>query len=333
MPCNRSDIAKRAGVSEAVVSYVLNNSNYVSAQKRQAVLEAVRELGYTPNPFARSMKTGKTYCFAIVADDIRHEMFAEMLYYMEHFSFDYGYSVMLCSARYDDGFINRLAARRFDGIFLTSNGFSSQQINRIAQEGASGVLFQSRTYAGLDQRVIVQNIDFRKAVLVAVERLLSLGHRRIGFIQPYLYNVGCSRENPLRAQSFVEAMAGRGEGCICSCVGSYSEISAWAVQKAREGVTAFIASNDTEAAHVLKGLQASGLTVPADVSIIGLDDTFASSITTPSITTVGFNKKEFVMTLIDNLIHAAKGRPVENRCFDVSLVERESLAPFRRQEA
>lgn len=327
MRYNRSDIAKRAGVSEAVVSYVLNNSNYVSEQKRAAVLAAVQELGYTPNLAARSMKTGKTYCFAIVADDIRNEMFAEMLFYMEQFSFDYGYNVMLCSARYNDGFISRLIARSFDGVFMTSNGFSAGQLNQVVESGTAMVLFQSRSYAGLSPRIIVQNIDFEKAVTAAVERLYGLGHRRIAFIRPYLYNAGHSRENPLRTGAFLKAMSGRGEPLVCDCVGSYGEISAWAAQRAREGVTAFIASNDTEAAHILKALQGAGLEVPRDASIIGLDDTFASGITTPAISTVGFDKKGFVMALIENLISAAKGKPVKNRCFDVALVERESTGP------
>lgn len=331
MPYKRSDIAKRAGVSEAVVSYVLNNSNYVSEAKRKAVLQAVEDLGYTPNLVARSMKTGKSYCFAIVADDIRNEMFAEMLYYMERFSFEHGYSVTLCSAKYDADFIKLLLSRRFEGVFMTSNGFSSQQLNQLVTAGMAVVLFQSRLYTGLDERIIVQNIDFRKSVYIAVEHLLNLGHKRIAFIPPYLYNEGHSRENPLRTASFVESMAGKGFGIVCPCVGSYEQISDWAQAQAAEGITAFIASNDTEAAYILKRLQEKGLSIPRDVSIIGLDDTFASTITTPAISSVGFDKRKFVTALIDNLLHAVKGEPVANQCFDVSLVKRESTgqAPDR----
>lgn len=69
----RNDVAKRAGVSPAVVSYVLNNSKYVSDERRKAVLEAVEELGYQPNMMARGLKTKKSMQIAFVCDNLRND--------------------------------------------------------------------------------------------------------------------------------------------------------------------------------------------------------------------------------------------------------------------
>ena len=79
----RKDVADLAGVSPAVVSYVLNKSNYVSEEKRAAVLKAVEKLNYQPNYMGRSLKNKKTNNLGLICDDIRSELFAEIAFYSE----------------------------------------------------------------------------------------------------------------------------------------------------------------------------------------------------------------------------------------------------------
>ena len=74
----RNDVAKLAGVSPAVVSYVMNNSNYVSEEKRTAVLNAVKELNYTPNIFAKSLRTNRSNQIALVGDTLQAELYGEL---------------------------------------------------------------------------------------------------------------------------------------------------------------------------------------------------------------------------------------------------------------
>ena len=97
----RNEVAERAGVSPSVVSYVLNNSNYVSEEKRKAVLKAVEELHYHPNYIGRSLKTKKTNILGLVCDDIRSELFAEITYFSEKYAYDKGYNLFLCTSHQD----------------------------------------------------------------------------------------------------------------------------------------------------------------------------------------------------------------------------------------
>ena len=336
---NRNDVAKKAGVSSAVVSYVINNSNYVSPQKRKAVQKAIKELGYRPNLVARSMKTNRTYSFAIIADDIRNEMFSEFLYYMEMLSFDHGYGVSLCSSRMDDSFLNQLVGRRFDAIFLTSNAFSVQKLNDIAESGLPIIFFQSRQYENLSPHITVLNINFYKTVVLAMEYLIGLGHRRIAFFPPYKYKYNGLYDNGFRSIAYLDMLKKHNlsldERLVCTQLSSYDDSCHWALEALRaspinQPITAFVVSNDTMAAKLLKTLQDQGINIPQDVSIVGLDDTFSSTITSPTITSVTVDKKQFASVLVDQLIRKANRKNTNDKCFDVNLIIRDSCIDISR---
>ena len=98
---NRNDVAKLANVSPTVVSYVLNNSNYVSKEKREAVLAAIEELQYIPNQTARNLKQRKTNQIAIVRGNQLNDMFNDLLFYMENIAYQKGYFLSLMTAAKD----------------------------------------------------------------------------------------------------------------------------------------------------------------------------------------------------------------------------------------
>ena len=138
----RNDVAKKAGVSQAVVSYVMNNSNYVSEQKRKAVLKAVEELNYTPNIFAKGLRTNRSSQIALVGDTLQDELYGTLSSEL----FDQGYYPSLFFSRKEDAFIGKLIEGRFDAMFMASNGFSAEQLNRIVDSGIPLILYQSRSY-------------------------------------------------------------------------------------------------------------------------------------------------------------------------------------------
>ena len=127
----RNDVAKLAGVSPAVVSYVINDSNYVSQEKREAVLKAVKELEYTPNVFAKSLRTNRSNQIALVGDTLQAELYEELSAQL----FQKGYFSCLFYSQKEDTFINRLIEGRFAAIFMASNAFTAEQLNRIVQNG------------------------------------------------------------------------------------------------------------------------------------------------------------------------------------------------------
>ena len=132
----RDDVAKLAGVSPAVVSYVINQTKFVSEEKTQAVRRAIEELQYRPNLHARSLKTNKTMQIAFVCDNLRNNW----LEIAEQKFFDRGYFVSHCYSRDGDEFIQTLIEGRFDGVFMLSNRYTAAQLNQIAGAGIPVVL-------------------------------------------------------------------------------------------------------------------------------------------------------------------------------------------------
>ena len=141
----RDDVAKLAGVSPAVVSYVMNNSNYVSEEKRIAVLNAVKELKYTPNIFAKNLRSDRSNQVALVGDTLQAELYGELSSQL----FEKGYFTSLFYSRKEDAFIDRLIAGRFDAIFMASNAFDVSQLNRISENGIPLFFIEAEIIRGL----------------------------------------------------------------------------------------------------------------------------------------------------------------------------------------
>ena len=160
----RNDVAKLAGVSPAVVSYVLNNSKYVSEERRTAVLRAVEELGYQPNIMARGLKTKKSMLVAFVCDNLRNDW----LEGAEELLFRNGYYVSHCYSKPGPDFINMLLMRQFDGVFMMSNLFSTDQLNQLAAHGIPVILYKTREYGDLDPRIVTLAPSYFDAVSKSV---------------------------------------------------------------------------------------------------------------------------------------------------------------------
>ena len=194
----RNDVAKLAGVSPAVVSYVLNNSNYVSDEKRKAVLEAARVLNYSPNRFAQGLRTNRSFSIALIGDSLQSELFATLA--VRLFNMDY-YSSLFYAQR-SDSFIRRIMSGRFDAVFMTSNGFSSQQLNRIVDGGTPVILYRSRDYEGLSARIVSMAPDFYDGVCQAMRHLVKRGHKKIAYIPPLHYQTQGLGGNDFRTRAY-----------------------------------------------------------------------------------------------------------------------------------
>lgn len=328
---NRNDVAKLAGVSPTIVSYTLNNSNYVSAEKRQAVLEAVEKLNYHPNYIARSLKTRKTYNFAMLGNDIRNQLFAEYLYYMEQYSFANGYQITMCTARNEDNFIDILMNRQFDGIYMISNIFSSAQLNKIASNNIPIVLSKTHDYEELDPRIIIIAADSFNNMKKATEYLIKLGHRQIVYFPPLHFSQNDMNVSEYRLAGYKQAHMDYGlpvdDRLICMDTRSLDrvlEYSTYILKSSAVHPTAFVAGNDYLAVHVMKHLEAMSIRIPQDISIIGLDNTLYSQITTPSLTTVDIPKKKIAGAVVDALLRSIKGHAVKNIYFEGDLIIRDS---------
>lgn len=327
----RKDVADRAGVSPAVVSYVLNQSNYVSEEKTKAVLKAVKELNYTPNYLAKSLKTNHSYNFALVCDDIRGELFAEVAYYMEQFAYRHGYNVFLCNSRRDDRFLHMLLNRQMDGVFIATNIYSSQQLNTLAA-GTRVVFYKTREYPDLDPNIKTICMDYRGAVKIIMGYLFDKGHRNIAYIPPYLSQIKALDSDDYRLRGYREALEERrirpAKSNVCFTNQDYQTMLNFAAglmkRPAGKRPTAILAGNDYLAVQVLNHLKGIGLAVPDDVALASLDDTASSVNAHPQLTTMGFSKRDIARCVVESLLEGKDGFDASAVYFHARLLPRGS---------
>ena len=325
----RNDVAKLANVSPAIVSYVLNNSNYVSEEKRDAVLKAVKELGYVPNQLARGLRTNKSTHFAFVCDNIQTELFSEV----ERIAFEKGYYVSLNYSRPDNAFIKMLVSRQLEGIFMTSNSFSAKQLNTIAANGIPMIFYKTRQYDDLDSRIVTLAPDYYDGVKKAVNYLALQGHKNIALIPPVKYRTKGISGDDFRVRAYVEALESNrlsvNGDLVCTTTATveaiYESVFNMMVNfSAEERPSAFVVGNDYLAAQIIKYLDKLKLKVPGDVSIIGCDNTEIAPIISPALTTVDYSKTELARDYVDCMLDLIEGRSVEGKYVEVRLVIRDS---------
>ncbi|MFJ7016990.1 LacI family DNA-binding transcriptional regulator [Streptomyces sp. NPDC101117] len=280
------DVADRAGVSKSLVSLVLRGSEQVRPEKREAVLRAVRELGYRPNAAARSLSEQRTRTVGVLLNDLRNPWFVELLDGLNSLLHDNGLHMLLADAR-----LNRRTGQdpagplldlRVDGLVVVGTLPDPAALAEAAERLPVVVAgAREAAPAGVD---VVANDDERGARLVT-EHLIGLGHRRIAHIAGY----GAVGE--LRRRSFEAVMREHGladEAVVES--GDMTEEGGYrATVRLLSGArrpTAVFAVNDICAIGALSAAEESGLRVPRDLSVVGYDNTSIARLRHVWLTTV-----------------------------------------------
>ena len=182
---NIYDVARRARVSVATVSAVLNDSAFVSTDLKTRVQEAVATLRYQPNPLARSLAKQRTQTFGMIVPDIANPFFPEVVRGAEDVARGGGYALLIASSDNDlakeEVYLRLFLSRRVDGIILTkAPGRLPPDLPRALARAKIPVLQLARTVPGLTGDVV--ELDDRAAAREGVTHLVRLGYRRIGFI-------------------------------------------------------------------------------------------------------------------------------------------------------
>lgn len=323
----RNDVAKLAGVSPAVVSYVLNHTKTVSEEKNLAVKRAIEELNYTPNLYARSLKTNKSMQIAFVCDNLRNDW----LEIAEKKFMTKGYFVSHCYSRDSDDFIKALIEGRFDGVFMLSNRYIASQLNSIASAGIPIVLYKTRDYSFLEPNIVTVAPDIYAGITKAISYLIARGHKKIILAPPLRYNMNLRKG--YREKAYKEALEANGiaydESLVCKNTDSLDSICSTIFDllfsgKPSERPTAIVAGDDYLAGNIMQYLKKLGLNIPEDMSVIGMDNTYLAEMLSPQLTTVDFSKEEFSERLVDTMLKLMKGEQPEDTFISVSLAVRES---------
>src|SRR5215217_1505262 len=182
---NIYDVAKRARVSVATVSAVLNDSAFVSADLKSRVHAAVAALGYHPNLLARSLAKRRTQTLGMIVPDIPNPFFPEVVRGAEDVAHAAGYTLLIASSdndiRTEEVYLRLFLSKRVDGVILTkAPGAMAKELQLACANAGVPIALLARTVAGFATDAV--ELDDKGAAIEGVSHLLRLGYHRIGFI-------------------------------------------------------------------------------------------------------------------------------------------------------
>jgi LacI family transcriptional regulator len=299
------DIARKAGVSGATVSRVINNMANVKPETRSRVLKAIEELNYYPNSLARGMRSKKTNSIGLLVADITNPFYAETAKTIIEAAGRFNYSIILCNTNNDlleqQKYIDVLLQRKVDGFIFASVHYKDPSLTPVAASQIPYILYNRRMADSDGINYVV--LDNELGALIAVEHLYGLGHRRIAFIRgPNTFSTGRERLN-----GYIQALDKFKIPYDGSIVvqGKYSEKQSYnAVKKllsAEKRPDAIFASNDLMALSAMEAIMSSGLKIPDDIAVVGFDDIEIASHSAIQLTTVSQNRKMMAEIAIDSL--------------------------------
>ncbi|WP_194813563.1 LacI family DNA-binding transcriptional regulator [Nocardia sp. XZ_19_385] len=323
----RNDVARLAGTSPAVVSYVINNGpRPVAAATRDKVLAAIAELNYQPNLMARALRSTRSNTIGLVVPDSSEGFFTELVRAVERAAFADGSLVLLGNSGYSQDQENRyartLAGFQVNGLLLVRSEVDGQR-SASADFGVPVVYLNYRAPRSADATSVT--LANRHGGRLAAEHLLEHSYRRIGCL------TGTSRSGPVaeRARGWAEGIRAAG-GDPSSVVHtgldrrtSREQVAAWLRQADRPD--AIFAAADGLALDVLAAAQESGLRVPDDLAVVGFGATQPAAHSWPPLTTVGRSFDDFGRAAVSTLeaVRAADARQPDHT-LTVQLIRRHS---------
>ncbi|SHJ80771.1 LacI family DNA-binding transcriptional regulator [Tepidibacter formicigenes] len=306
------DIAKFAGVSATTVSKIINNKDEnISDATRQRVLDLMKEYNYVPNKIAKSLVTKKTNTIGLVIPDIRNPFFPELARGAEDRANEKGYNIIFCNtdddAEKEEKYINMLVEKMVDGIVFTASSRRGSEFNKGNKFSVPIVVVdRDIDIEGIKGKVTVDNFI---GGYQGTKHLLDLGHREILFLS-----------GPLKSKTSINRLEGYKKALKEFNVdfdeeyvieGNYK--SQWGYEAVKNignkiKYTALFCGNDLIAIGAIKALKEMKLKVPDDVSIVGFDDIYMSSLIDPELTTIRQPNYEMGYKAIDILIDALENK-------------------------
>lgn len=284
----RATVARRASVSPAVVSYVLNDGpRPVARLTRERVLKAIDELGYRPNAVARALKQRRTHTIGLVVPDISNPFFAELAKAIEDVAYSLGYAVILGNSSNDEQRetvqLRTLSDRQVDGLLIVGAS-AHPDLSVLRNDGLPVVLLDRSSHDFPYPSVVVDNPGGARE---GVEHLFWHGHSRIACIAgPKELPEATDREFGWRQALDAHGLASKGmlSRAPFSRQGGYDAARHLLAQSLPP--TAIFASSDLQGIGALRACHEVGLGVPNDVALIAFDGTQESEFTTPPLSVI-----------------------------------------------
>lgn len=275
-PVTIRQVAQRAGVSPTLVSFVLNGTRRVSPEKAKRVLDAVEELGYSPNANARSLRSRRTGLVGVVVPHLSNPFFALLAGSAEQALGEQGYLAIICSTGSDPtrrrSYFDALLGVRVEGLLVYPTRETVEHVLTSARRGVPVILIEREvelpaTAPTFDAVVI----DNEQGARRATDHLIELGHRRIGLVTLPAE----SPSGPARISGYRKAFASWDlpvdESLIAAGTGTAEagrDLTAGLLCRS-DRPTALVITTNMQMLGALEAVRSAGLSVPDDLSIVG----------------------------------------------------------------
>ncbi len=317
----QKDVAKKAGVSRATVSAVLNENKFVSKELKEKVLEAINELNYEVNSIARSLKNKKTYTIGVIIEDIFSGFYFPIVHAIEDIAKKYGYSMILCNQNNNPDeelkYLKVLKSSRADGIIMVPTGKNVNYINQILEMGPR-IVFLDRLADGIEcDAVLVNNCE---GAYLAVKHLIDNGFKKIAIINGFIDLTTGKERLKGYLKALTEAGIPKNDEYIKICKVNEKKVNKLLLEllESDDKPDAIFTSREYDTFNTIKIIKKLKLKIPEDIAITGFDDSYSkwSRITSPSITCVrqplhelGETAAELLFKKINNIHTNLRDKP------------------------
>lgn len=316
----------------------MGNLEYIREETRQRVEEAIAALHYSPSTVARSLVTKRTHTVGLLVSDVANPFYPAVIHSVENVALENGFDVFLCNTNYSTErglqIIRSLIDKQVEGVMIMSSGMSDAWITELAQNHIPTVVLDWQLGEKISGVISTIRVDFDSGVGEAARYLFGLGHRRFAHVSGPLD----MRTSILRRDAFLNALAELGippaqvpvfEGTLRIGCGRQVVEQMLALP---ERPTAVFAANDLMALGIIWAARDAGLSIPGDLSVVGLDNIRLSEEIHPPLTTVALPMSEIgelAMTSLLELLQDSGEQNPEPRRYQVNtkLLIRESTAP------
>ena len=314
---NIYDVSKKSGVSIATVSRVINGNNNVSEKTKQKVLTVMKEIGYTPNVFARGLGLNTMKTIGIMCTDSSDSYLANAIYFLERELRSNGYDAILCCTGNElntkKDYLELLLSKRVDAIILVGSKFleTKPNDNKYIIDAAkklpimlvNGYLEGENIYGTL--------CDDESAVYSVTDALIKNGRRDI----VYLYtNTSLSGQRKLagfKKAHFVHNIPITNDYihlCNVSIVNAREYLSE--LHQHGKRFNAVVTSDDLLAVGALKFAHAHNISIPDELSIVGYNNSLVANCTDPELTSIDNKVEALCITTVNTLMGVFKGSNV-----------------------
>ena len=327
------DVAKKAGVSRATVSYVLNNveNRNISDITKERVLEVIRELCYVPNATGKALASKRTRNIGMVCLEghLSHSFLLQIMSGLTAVVRENNLRLLVDTipeGADGNAILNLIGTKSIDGLVLFETREHDDELQTLIDEKFPVVIIGDYP----NDQICSVDVDVPGSAQLAVEHIIQLGHKNIGCITnaPLVYTSGKGRlkgfNDALVAAGidFDESLIRYGEFTAQSGFDSMNDL----LEKKQGKFSAVFIASDTVAFGAMRAINSAGLKIPEDIAVMGYDNVSLAQFSNPPLSTVdisgnqmGFTAGEMLIELIDKKIEAG-----ERKLLETEIIQRQS---------